>query len=92
MATILVIEDDEQLRMLFQGTLTGAGHRVLLAEKGNDGLRLSEHQEIDLVMVHMFLPDIDGDLKVSHSLLIPCSYECEDFVGSVESLSGWAFP
>ena len=59
-ATILVIEDDEQLRMLFQVPLIGAGYRVLLAENGQHGLRLLEHQEVDLALVDMRLPDIDG--------------------------------
>lgn len=45
MATILFIDDDDQVGMLFQVALTGAGYRVLIAENGNHGLRLLEHQE-----------------------------------------------
>ena len=30
--------------------------------------------------------------NVSHTLLIPCSDERVDFMGSVESRAGWVFP
>ena len=60
MATILVIDDEEQMRMLFQITLEGAGYRVLTAESGPHGLRLLEHQEVDLALVDIFMPSMDG--------------------------------
>ena len=60
MATILFIDDDDQLRMLCQTALEGAGYRVLIAESGQHGLRLLEHQEVDLILVDIFMPDMDG--------------------------------
>jgi CheY-like chemotaxis protein len=60
MATVLVIDDDEQVRMLFQRALEGAGHRVLAAESGCHGIRLFQHQEVDLVFVDIFMPEMDG--------------------------------
>ncbi len=60
MATILLIDDDDQVRMLFQVALAGAGYRVLVAENGKHGLRLLEHQEVDQALVDILLPDIDG--------------------------------
>ena len=60
MATILVIDDDDQARMLFQLALTEAGYRVLIAENGKHGLRLVEHQEVDLMLVDILMPDMDG--------------------------------
>jgi CheY-like chemotaxis protein len=60
MATILFIDDDDQMRMFFQIALEGAGHRVLTAENGRHGLRLAEQQEVDLALVDLFLPDMDG--------------------------------
>ena len=60
MATILFIDDDDQVRMLFQIALEGAGYRVLIAESGPHGLRLLEHQEVDLVLVDIFMPSMDG--------------------------------
>jgi CheY-like chemotaxis protein len=60
MATILFIDDEESVRRVFQVALEGAGHRVLIAESGQHGLRLLEHQEVDLALVDFFMPDMDG--------------------------------
>jgi len=60
MATILLIDDEESVRSLFQVALEGAGYRVLTAESGQHGLRLLEHQEVDLALVDMFMPGMDG--------------------------------
>jgi CheY-like chemotaxis protein len=60
MATILLIDDEESVRMLFQVALERAGYRVLTAENGKHGLRLLEHQEVDLIFVDIFMPEMDG--------------------------------
>ncbi len=60
MATILLIDDDEQVRLLFQVVLEEAGYRVLTAENGPHGLRLLPHQEVEVVLVDIFMPDMDG--------------------------------
>ncbi len=60
MATILCIDDEDSIRRLFQVALEGAGYRVLIAESGQHGLRLLEHQEVDLILVDIFMPDMDG--------------------------------
>jgi len=60
MATILLIDDEESVRRLFQVVLEGAGYRVLIAESGKQGLRLLEHQEVDLIFVDIFMPEMDG--------------------------------
>jgi CheY-like chemotaxis protein len=60
MATILLIDDEEQVRTLFQMALAGAGYRVLAAEGGQHGLRLLQHQEVDLILVDIFMPETDG--------------------------------
>jgi CheY-like chemotaxis protein len=60
MATILLIDDDDQVRRLFQVALEGAGYRVLIAESGKHGLRLLQEQEVDLALVDIFMPNMDG--------------------------------
>lgn len=60
MATILLIDDDEQVRMLFQVALEQAVYRVLTAESGPHGLRLLQEQGADLALVDIFMPSIDG--------------------------------
>lgn len=60
MATILLIDDEDQVRTLFQVALEGAGYCVLTAENGKHGLRILQHQEADLILVDIFMPDMDG--------------------------------
>jgi DNA-binding response OmpR family regulator len=60
MATILLIDDEESVRVVFQIALERAGYRVLTADNGKHGLRLLEHQEVDVILVDIFMPDMDG--------------------------------
>ena len=60
MATILLIDDEESVRMVFQVGLERAGYRVLTTENGKQGLRLFEHQAVDLILVDIFMPEMDG--------------------------------
>jgi CheY-like chemotaxis protein len=60
MATILLIDDKDLMQPVFHVALAGAGYRVLSAESGQHGLRLLERQEVDLILVDMFMPGMDG--------------------------------
>lgn len=60
MPTILLIDDEEQVRVLCQIMLEAAGYRVLPAETGRHGLQVLEQQEVHLALVDMFMPDMDG--------------------------------
>ena len=60
MATILFIDDEAQVRIISQMALAGAGYRVLVAESGQHGLRLLQHQEVDLALVDIFMPSMNG--------------------------------
>jgi CheY-like chemotaxis protein len=60
MATVLVIDDDEQVRQLCQAALEGAGYRVLIAESGPDALCLLQRHKADLALVDVFMPNMDG--------------------------------
>ena len=60
MKTILFIDDEESIRMIFQVALERAGYQVLIAENGKHGLRLLEHQAVDLIIMDIFMPEMDG--------------------------------
>ena len=60
MATILLIDDEATIRMVFQVALERAGYNVLTAENGKHGLRLLEHQAVELIIVDIFMPEMDG--------------------------------
>jgi len=57
---ILLVEDNEDIRVLVKLILDDAGYTVLPAESGEDGLRLLQDQPIDLAILDIMLPTING--------------------------------
>ncbi len=60
MATILVIDDAAPIRMLFSAALQSAGHEVVEASSGREGLTLYRQRPADLVIVDMLMPELNG--------------------------------
>ncbi len=60
--TVLVVEDDNSLRRLAQKTLRSHGYSVLVAENGEDALRISKEHEgtIDLMITDVVMPKMCG--------------------------------
>ncbi len=58
--TILVIEDDRQIRRVVEGYLQQAGYRVLIAADGTTGLALAQQEKPALLVLDLMLPDLDG--------------------------------
>ncbi len=59
-ASILIIDDEAQMRRLLRNTLENEGYKVTLAENGTDAVRISESGRFDLTILDLGLPDIDG--------------------------------
>ena len=60
MATVLVIEDDRDIRDVVRRYLERAGHGVLSTGSGMEALRLLGEANVDLVVLDLGLPDLDG--------------------------------
>lgn len=60
MAKILIVEDEPDLRQVLEYNLKQAGHDVLAARLGQEGLTLAREQHPDLVLLDLMLPDISG--------------------------------
>jgi len=58
--TILVVEDNAQNRELVADLLTLSGVRVLLAEDAETALDLAQRETVDLVLMDVSLPRMDG--------------------------------
>ena len=58
--TILVIEDDREVSATVQSVLKSAGYSVLSATNGQDGKRLIDSQDPDLIVTDMMMPRMGG--------------------------------
>ena len=72
--SVLVVDDDADLRSLLDDLLKGEGYRVRLAPTGTEALEAVEAERPDLVMMDVKLPDQDGlavlkRLKQAHAEL-----------------------
>jgi DNA-binding response OmpR family regulator len=57
---LLVIDDDEGNRDLLKRRLKALGFEVLLAENGEQGLARAEAAELDLILLDILMPGLDG--------------------------------
>ena len=58
--TILIVEDDDDLRHIFRTTLTLAGYDVMEAGDGLEALRKIDRDPPDLVLLDIMLPHMNG--------------------------------
>ncbi len=57
---ILVVDDDKNTRMLFRAVLEAENYTVFTAEDGEAALRLMDQHHIDLVVLDIMMPKMDG--------------------------------
>lgn len=60
MFSILVAEDDRHTARLMQAVLTHAGYTVHVARDGAEALEVMDQQHIDLVVLDVMMPRMDG--------------------------------
>jgi two-component system, cell cycle sensor histidine kinase and response regulator CckA len=74
MRTILVVDDDQWVRMLARDVLAGEGYRVLEGSDGQDAIRVAaEHPgPIHLLLSDVMMPGMNGcDLAAGLTALLP---------------------
>jgi len=60
MKTILVVDDDEAIRVLLSEELTDEGYRVVTVNNARDALKMVETEPLDLVILDIHMPGTDG--------------------------------
>jgi DNA-binding response OmpR family regulator len=60
MARILVIDDDPDTRAMLEQTLKSAGHQVILAADGREGVERFRTSPADLVITDLYMPNQEG--------------------------------
>lgn len=57
---VLIIDDDEQIRVLLQQMMEWAGFDVAVAENGKIAMQVQEQQPADLVITDLIMPEQEG--------------------------------
>ena len=60
MFQILVVDDDKNARMLLKAVLEGENYSVITAENGEDALACMDANHVDLVVLDIMMPKMDG--------------------------------
>lgn len=58
--TVLIVDDDEQMRALLIDTIAPFNLRLLTAQRGDQALQLAKQHQPDLVLLDVMMPDVDG--------------------------------
>ncbi len=60
MANILILDDEEGIRTSLKDVLEDENYRVFTAENGAKGISLAKEKDIDIALVDIWLPNING--------------------------------
>ncbi|MBH8599172.1 MULTISPECIES: response regulator transcription factor [unclassified Thermoactinomyces] len=58
--TILIVDDDDEIRQLIQLYLQNEGYRIFHATNGREALGLAERHPVDLIILDLMMPEMDG--------------------------------
>jgi two-component system, cell cycle response regulator DivK len=88
MKRILVVEDDNDTRVIWQTVLEHHGYSVMAASDGPQGILLAQEQAPDLIVMNLSMPQLDGisattilrqDPRTARTPIIACTgYVHED--------------
>jgi len=60
MKRVLVVDDEEDIRLLYQEELQEAGYQVAVAADGHEALRMVQQNRPDLMTIDIKMPGMDG--------------------------------
>lgn len=60
MVKILIVEDEEKIARFIELELVHEGYKVLKVNNGREGLEIAEKGEVDLVILDVMLPELNG--------------------------------
>ena len=58
--SVMIVEDEESIRKFVKINLDRAGYKVLEASSGEEGLDIASREKLDIVVLDVMLPGIDG--------------------------------
>ncbi len=90
---LLLIEDDDQIRLALRLALEDEGYEVLEAPDGRTGLAMFHNREPDLVLLDLRLPDISGfevcralrAMSIVPIIMVTAQTDTQDMVAGLEA-------
>ena len=82
---ILIVEDDPSLGLVLSLGLRAYGHEVMLAATGADALRIAACGSVELILLDLGLPDMEG-WEVLHGLTLQQRRETSVLIISVSAV------
>ena len=84
MKTLLIIDDEKHIRLLYEEEFKDEGYQTLTASNGREGLDVfkQNQEEIDLILLDIKMPEMDGaeflreirEINTEVSILISTAY------------------
>ena len=91
--TVLVVEDDDGLRLLMRQVLESAGYQVCEADEGFQALSvLLQGRPVDLVVTDIRMPRMDGYELAAHMLALAIKIPILFVSGYVSELDATVLP
>lgn len=66
MKTLLIVDDEKHIRLLYEEEFLDEGYTVLAACNGREALDVLEHNQVDLVLLDIKMPEMDGSEFLRH--------------------------
>jgi len=66
MKTILVVDDEEHICLLYEEEFKDEGYNVLTASNGREALEIVAQHDLDLVLLDIKMPEMDGTEFLRH--------------------------
>ncbi len=81
MSTVLIVDDEPQLRLLYAEFLDLLGYRACTARNGMEALAMAEHERPQLILLDVEMPHMNG-------IDVLCRLRAGRFAGKVLMMSG----
>ena len=96
---ILVVDDEEAIRMAFSRLLANMGHACTTAADGKQCLDLLEKNPYDLLIIDLVMPNIDGETVLNSirgklpnmDIVVISAQDDEDVIGQILRLGSSAY-
>ncbi|HEY8360363.1 MAG TPA: response regulator [Ramlibacter sp.] len=85
---ILYVEDNEDNVFVLRNRLSRAGHEILIAGDGAEGITLAKSEKPDLILMDLSLPVMDGWTATRHLKADPATRNIPVIALSAHAMSG----